>query len=86
MVLADDAVLGWSWLFPPYRWHLTATAVQPTTLVVFDAYRLRGEMSDNPELGYQLMRRFAALMFDRLHAIRVQLTNESPGGRLPAGR
>lgn len=76
-VLADDAVLGWSWLFAPYRWHLTATALRRTTLIEFDADRLRQVMSDDPELGYQLMRRFAALLFDRLQATRRRLTSSS---------
>ena len=22
--------LGWSWLFPPYRWHFSGRAIQPT--------------------------------------------------------
>ena len=29
---AGDA-LGWSWLFPPYLWHFSARAVEPTELV-----------------------------------------------------
>src|SRR5687767_14276744 len=27
-------VLGWSWLFPPYRWHFDALAVEPTRATV----------------------------------------------------
>jgi CRP/FNR family cyclic AMP-dependent transcriptional regulator len=28
--IGEGDVLGWSWLFPPYRWHLDARAVAST--------------------------------------------------------
>src|SRR6478752_1543707 len=34
--IGPGAVLGWSWLFPPYRWHFDATAVENTMCVEFD--------------------------------------------------
>jgi CRP/FNR family cyclic AMP-dependent transcriptional regulator len=71
--LGTDAALGWSWLFPPYRWHLSATAVERTTAIVFDADVLRGLMASDPVLGYELMRRFAAVLADRLQATRRRL-------------
>lgn len=71
--LGADAALGWSWLFAPYRWHLTATAVQRTSMLVFDTDALQTVMAADPPLGYELMRRFAAVMFDRLTTTRLQL-------------
>lgn len=73
-VLCDDAVLGWSWLFAPYRWHLTATALRRTTLVEFDAFRVRAFMAEQPAVGYQLMLSLARLLFDRLQATRRRLS------------
>ena len=32
--------LGWSWLFPPYLWHFSARAVEPTELDAFGAQYL----------------------------------------------
>ena len=29
-------VLGWSWLFPPYRWHFDARALAPVRATAFD--------------------------------------------------
>jgi len=72
--LGADTAMGWSWLFPPYRWHLSATAVERTTAIVFDADVLRGLMAADPVLGYELMRRFTAVLFDRLQATRRRLT------------
>jgi CRP/FNR family cyclic AMP-dependent transcriptional regulator len=71
--LGPDAAVGWSWLFSPYRWHLSATALARTTAVVFDADVLRGLMASDPVLGYELMRRFTAVLFDRLQATRRRL-------------
>ena len=69
---AGDPV-GWSWLFAPYRWQLDARALEPCELIGFDGACLRGKCEADHELGYQLMRRFAANLVDRLQATRLQL-------------
>jgi CRP/FNR family transcriptional regulator, cyclic AMP receptor protein len=69
---AGDPV-GLSWLFEPYRWQLDARAVEPCELVAFDGACLRGKCEQDHELGYQLMRRFAADVISRLQATRLQL-------------
>ncbi|MFI5010656.1 MAG: cyclic nucleotide-binding domain-containing protein [Solirubrobacterales bacterium] len=66
-------VAGWSWLFEPYRWELDARAREPTAVVAFDGLCLRGKCDVDHELGYQLMRRFAASLTERLQATRLQL-------------
>ena len=59
--LHPGEVAGWSWLFAPYRWQFDARAIQACTAVAFDAACLRGKCNADPELGYELMRRFAAM-------------------------
>jgi CRP/FNR family transcriptional regulator, cyclic AMP receptor protein len=71
--LDEGDVVGWSWLFAPYRWQLDGRAVGPCRLVAFDGACLRGKCEADHELGYQLMKRFAANMVDRLQATRFQL-------------
>jgi CRP/FNR family cyclic AMP-dependent transcriptional regulator len=71
-----DSAFGWSWLFAPYQWHLSATAVERTTTLVFDADLLRSVMASDSVVGYELMRRFAAVMFDRLQATRLRLSGD----------
>lgn len=66
-------VLGWSWLFPPYRWHFDAQALELTRVVTFDGQCLRGKCDDDHDLGYELMQRFAQVMSQRLQATRLQL-------------
>jgi CRP/FNR family transcriptional regulator, cyclic AMP receptor protein len=68
-----DTVLGWSWLFSPYRWHLGAVALERTKVLAFDASALRGLMAADSLIGYELMRRVAAVMLDRLQATRRRL-------------
>ena len=66
-------VVGWSWLFAPYRWHFDGRATAPTSLIAFDGACLRGKCDADHELGYELMRRFAASLVERLQATRLQL-------------
>lgn len=65
--------LGYSWLFEPYRWQFDARATEPVAALAFDAVCLRGKCDAYHELGYELMRRFAAGMLRRLQATRLQL-------------
>jgi len=69
----DGDLLGWSWLVSPYRQRLDARAVGNVHTVAFDAACLRGKADDDPELGYELMRRFIPVIVDRLQATRVRL-------------
>jgi CRP/FNR family transcriptional regulator, cyclic AMP receptor protein len=71
--LGEGEVVGWSWLFKPYRWQFDARAAQPSRLVAFDAACLRGKADADHEFGYQLMQRFASAMLERLQATRLQL-------------
>lgn len=75
--LAADAALGCSWLFAPFEWKLSAIAVKRTKVLVFDAAVLRTLMAADPVLGYELMRRFASVMYDRLQVTRLRLSQET---------
>lgn len=71
--LGPGELLGWSWLFPPYRWHFDARAIDGTSAVALDGACLRGKCDDDPRLGYLLMQRFAQVSQERLQATRLQL-------------
>jgi hypothetical protein len=71
--LGAGEVVGWSWLFPPHRWAMDGRALESLHVVSFDGACLRGKCEADLELGYELMRRFAAVMVDRLQATRLQL-------------
>jgi CRP/FNR family transcriptional regulator, cyclic AMP receptor protein len=71
--LAGQDVLGWSWLFPPYRWLFDARAIAATTAVAIDGWCLRGKCEADPALGYELMKRFSAVMLESWQAAQLQL-------------
>lgn len=66
-------ILGWSWLFPPYRWHFDARALSPVRATAFDGACLRGKCADDPAFGYELMSRFAQILIERLQWTRLRL-------------
>jgi CRP/FNR family transcriptional regulator, cyclic AMP receptor protein len=71
--LSPGDVLGWSWLFPPYRWHFDAKALELTRAIALDGTCLRSKCEDDHGLGYELVKRFAHVLMQRLQATRLQL-------------
>ncbi|MGE0707626.1 MAG: cyclic nucleotide-binding domain-containing protein [Planctomycetota bacterium] len=71
--LGADEVLGWSWIFPPYRYAFDARATAHVRAIAFDGACLRGKAEADHELGYELMRRVAGVFTRRLTAARWQL-------------
>jgi len=69
----EGEILGWSWLVPPYHWHYDARATQPLRVIALDGRCLRGKCEDDHELGYELLKRFASIIEQRLSATRLQL-------------
>jgi len=72
-LLGPGDELGWSWLFPPFRWHFTARAVTTTKAVFFYGTWLRERCEKDTSLGYELMKRTAGVVIDRLQATRAKL-------------
>ena len=81
--VTDGGVVGWSWLFPPYRWQLDARATTDIRAVAFDGVCLREKCDADPAVGYQLMGRFAQLAIEHLQAARLQMLDVygTSGGR-----
>lgn len=71
--VTEGDVLGWSWLFPPYVWHFDCKAVELTRAIAMDGTCLRNKCETDVKLGYELMKRFAHVMVQRLSATRLQL-------------
>ena len=65
-------VLGWSWLFPPYYWHFDARAAEATKAIFFYGTRLREQCEQDHDLGYELMKRMAGVVINRLQSTRRQ--------------
>jgi CRP-like cAMP-binding protein len=66
-------LVGWSWLFAPYRWQFDARALTGVRVTAFDGACLRGKADGDPTLGYALMQCFARVMIERLQWMRLRL-------------
>jgi CRP-like cAMP-binding protein len=66
-------VVGWSWLLPPYEWHYSARALEPTEVIALDGKALRARCEEDHDLGYEIMKRFALVIVQRLVATRARL-------------
>ena len=66
-------VVGWSWLFPPYRWNFDVRALEELRAISFDGECLRGKCERDPAMGYDFMKRFARVFMERLETTRLQL-------------
>ena len=81
----EGDILGWSWLVPPYRWRFDAKATDLVRAIALDGKCLRGKCEADHDLGYEILKRFADIMAQRLDATRMQLLDvfgETPTGRL----
>ncbi|NUT34344.1 MAG: cyclic nucleotide-binding domain-containing protein [Hamadaea sp.] len=85
--LGPGSVLGWSWLFPPYRWHFAATTTAPTHCVVLSGPGVRQLCEQDPVLGFDLIRRFLQVVVDRLQHTRIRLLDAyaAPASKEPTG-
>jgi CRP-like cAMP-binding protein len=75
-VLGEGQMLGWSWLIPPYRWNFQARALQDSDLLEFDGSAILAHCEEDPKFGYELFKRFAALMSNRLDAARQKIMDQ----------
>lgn len=72
-------LLGWSWLFPPFKWAFGAVTVGPVEAFEFDGRAVRARCAADHELGYELTQRLTRVIANRLQATRVRLiTRSSP--------
>ena len=71
--IGPGEALGWSWLFPPFRWHFTATSQEPTEVISFEAGRLRDMAEDDRDFRDELLARVSKMLLNRLENTRMQL-------------
>ena len=69
LTLQEGDLTGWSWLFPPYRWKLTAQSLDVTRAISLDGRSLRQRCEEDHDLGYEFMKRFAQIIDNRVEAL-----------------
>jgi CRP-like cAMP-binding protein len=68
-------ILGWSWLIPPHYNRFSGRATEDVRAIALDGKCLRGKCEENHDLGYELLKRLAAIFTQRLEETRQQLIN-----------
>lgn len=71
--LGGGALLGWSWLFPPRRWHMAAKALTPVRALEFSATEVRQLCEEDPQFGYVFVLACAEVIGHRLDSARTRL-------------
>ena len=70
-------LLGWSWLFPAYKWAFGAVAATTVEAFEFDAPIVRERCANHPDLGYEFNQRVTRVLAKRLQATRIRLIARS---------
>ncbi|MDH6144287.1 CRP-like cAMP-binding protein [Kitasatospora sp. GP30] len=71
--LGEGELLGWSWLFEPYRWHLGAQTRAAVQASEFDAERVRAACEEDPAFGLAVTNCVAQVIARRLKSTRTRL-------------
>ncbi|MDX3242662.1 cyclic nucleotide-binding domain-containing protein [Streptomyces sp. ME18-1-4] len=74
--LGAGDLLGWSWLFPPYRWDFGAEAFSPVRAYEFEAQPVLKLCEEDPALGLSLVRIVAEILAHRLEMTRGRLMEQ----------
>ncbi|MFJ6728735.1 MULTISPECIES: cyclic nucleotide-binding domain-containing protein [unclassified Streptomyces] len=74
--LGAGDLLGWSWLFPPYRWDFGAEAFSPVRAYEFEAQAVLKLCEEDPALGMSLVRIVAEILAHRLEMTRGRLMDQ----------
>ncbi|MFJ3878982.1 Crp/Fnr family transcriptional regulator [Streptomyces sp. NPDC090077] len=83
--LGPGELVGWSWLFPPYVWQLSAEAMTPVRAYEFDGAAVRMLMDADPAFGSAIGHWVGRVLAVRLQQTRTRLLDlYSP--RAGAGR
>lgn len=71
--LGHGELVGWSWLFPPYRWQLGAEAMTPVRTHEFDAPTMLRMMDADPVFASSVNHWVGRVLSHRLQAARIRL-------------
>ena len=82
MEVKEGELIGWSPILGQPRLTDTALALTPVKAIAFDGAKVAALCEDNPQFGYEFMKRTAIVLSDRLRAVRWQLVDVH-GAHLP---
>ena len=67
--IGAGTLLGWSWLFPPFTWHLQARALEQTAVIRLDGGHVLAACEADHDVGYEIVKRMAQVLIQRLNAV-----------------
>jgi CRP-like cAMP-binding protein len=73
LTIGPGEMVGWSWLVAPHRYRFDAQALETTPAFEIDGRCLRTKCDENPELGYEILRRVSVALARRLDGLHLQL-------------
>lgn len=71
--LGHGELVGWSWHYPPYVWHMGAETTSPVRAWEFDAETVRALCAEDAEFGRAIAVWVGRVVAQRLHETRVRL-------------
>ena len=71
--VGEKEIIGYCWLTPPYQCRYDVRAVEMTRTICIDGTRLREICEENPDIGFELLKRTTQLMSKLLEATRAQM-------------
>jgi len=71
--LGENDILGYCWIVPPYQCRFDVRAVELTRAICVEGKWLRQICEENHQIGFELLKRTAAIMANLLDATRMQL-------------
>jgi CRP/FNR family transcriptional regulator, cyclic AMP receptor protein len=71
--IGEGEILGWSWIISPYQWRFDARSLDVTRAIALDGKCLREKCEEDQKMGYELLKRFAPIIEQRLVATKIQL-------------
>ena len=77
--------LGWSWAFPPFLWKFDAKAKTRVEALALEGRPLMDKCGLYPLLGYEIMKKLAFSLSERLEDTRhqlIHLAHRSPGDHM----
>ena len=71
--LGEGEAVGWLWFPTPYHWHYDARAISLTRATVLDVKSLIQRCEQDPQLGYEVMKRYAHMLAVQFRVTILQL-------------
>jgi CRP-like cAMP-binding protein len=69
-IIGAGELLGWPWVLSPYIYDIRARALEPSEAIFFYGTRLLEQCETDHDFGYEIFKRLAEVMMQRLRATR----------------